>query len=62
MGKRDVWEILARLKREGWKETGGKGSHKVFRKRGKPHVSVPAGRKELPVGTYENIARKAGWK
>ncbi|HBT95428.1 MAG TPA: addiction module toxin, HicA family [Coriobacteriia bacterium] len=62
MGKRDVREIIARLRREGWKETGGKGSHKVFRKPGRSHVSVPAGRSELPVGTYENIARKAGWR
>ncbi|MDR1088248.1 MAG: type II toxin-antitoxin system HicA family toxin [Coriobacteriales bacterium] len=62
MGQRDVREILKRLRKEGWKEEPGKGSHVVFRKQGASTISVPTSRKELPKGTYENIARSVGWK
>jgi predicted RNA binding protein YcfA (HicA-like mRNA interferase family) len=62
VGQRDVREILKRLRSEGWKEEPSKGSHVVFRKQGQPTVSVPTSKKELPKGTYENIAKGAGWK
>jgi predicted RNA binding protein YcfA (HicA-like mRNA interferase family) len=53
---------MRRLRNEGWKEDMGKGSHVVFRKEGRLHVSVPSSKKELPKGTYDRIAKDAGWK
>ena len=62
MGQRDVRDVIKRLCREGWQEEPGAGSHVVFRKPGMPNISVPTSSKELPKGTYADIARKAGWK
>lgn len=62
MGERDVREILKRLRSEGRDEESGKGSHVVFRKEGEPTISVPTSKKELSKGTYEGIAKLAGWK
>jgi predicted RNA binding protein YcfA (HicA-like mRNA interferase family) len=62
MGQRDLREILKRLHAEGWAEEPGKGSHLVFRKKGRPTISVPTNKKELKRGTYADIARKAGWE
>jgi predicted RNA binding protein YcfA (HicA-like mRNA interferase family) len=62
MGQRDVRVILKRLHTEGWEEEPGKGSHVVFRKKGRPTISVPISKKELKKGTYADIARKAGWE
>jgi predicted RNA binding protein YcfA (HicA-like mRNA interferase family) len=39
-----------------------KGSHRVFRKGGKENVSVPTSYRELSVGTYKSIAKRAGWE
>ncbi|MCI8340341.1 MAG: type II toxin-antitoxin system HicA family toxin [Eggerthellaceae bacterium] len=58
--EQEVKEILKRLRREGWPEDSGKGSHRIFRKDGVT-ISVPTSKKELPLGTYRNIAKKAGW-
>ena len=58
--EREVREVLRRLRREGWLEDHGKGSHVVFRKGGAT-ISVPTGKKELKLGTYRVIARAAGW-
>jgi predicted RNA binding protein YcfA (HicA-like mRNA interferase family) len=54
-------EIIKRLKAEGWKKTGGKGSHQKFSKDGKS-VIVPHPKKDLPVGTVKSIFRQAGWE
>ena len=58
--EQEVREVIKRLKKEGWLEFGGKGSHRVFRKGGM-NISVPTSMKELPLGTYRQIAKKAGW-
>jgi predicted RNA binding protein YcfA (HicA-like mRNA interferase family) len=57
-----VREVLKRLRSEGWIETPGKGSHRVFRKEGQGNISVPNSYKNLPKGTYKTIAKKAGWE
>ena len=53
--------MLKRLKKEGWELESGKGSHVVARKDGKM-VTVPTAKREIPIGTYRNIAKGAGWK
>lgn len=58
--EQEVREVLRRFRKEGWLEDSGKGSHKVFRKGGVT-ISVPTSKRELPLGTYRAIARKAGW-
>lgn len=58
--EREVIEVAKRLKKEGWQQSHGKGSHALFRKNGSL-ISVPTSKKELPIGTYRNIAKKAGW-
>ena len=62
MGERNVLEVLKRLRQEGRDEETGKGSHVVFRKEGEPTISVPTGKKELSNGTFDGIAKLAGWK
>ena len=62
MQQHTVREVIQRLRSEGWIESAGKGSHRVFRKEGKPNISVPTSKKELRGGTYRNIARIAGWE
>ena len=58
--EQETREILRRLRREGWVEETGKGSHVVFRKDGVT-ISVPTSRKEVKLGTYRSIAKAAGW-
>ena len=62
MGERDVREVIKRLRLDGWAFLPGKGRHVVFRKEGKPNISIPTSDKELKKGTYDDIAEKAGWK
>lgn len=57
-----IREVLRRLRNEGWIEMPDKGSHRVFRKGGKENVSVPTSYRELSVGTYKSIAKRAGWE
>ena len=45
-----------------WDELPGKGNHIIFRKAGMSTISVPTSDKELKKGTYDDIAKKAGWK
>lgn len=59
--EQEVREILRRIKKEGWAAESGKGSHVVFRKGGVT-LSVPTSKKEVPLGTYRDIARLAGWR
>ncbi len=58
--EQEVKEIIRRLRKEGWEEQTGKGSHLVFRKGGRT-VSVPTSSKEVKLGTYRAIAKNAGW-
>lgn len=56
-------EIIARLEKEGWVETGkGKGSHRNFKKDGVPFkITVPHPKKNFPIGTLKKIYKLAGW-
>lgn len=54
-------EIIKRLRKEGWEEEHGKGSHVIFRKDGTT-ISLPTSRKEQKLGTYRAISKLAGWK
>ena len=54
--------IINRLKREGWRNVGGRGSHQNFAHPTKPgRVTVPHPRKDLYVRTIRSIYRQAGW-
>jgi predicted RNA binding protein YcfA (HicA-like mRNA interferase family) len=53
-------EVMQRLRREGWFERSGKGSHRVFSKDGRV-VIVAAHPGDLPLGTLRSIYRAAGW-
>ena len=58
--EQEAKEVIRRLRQEGWQERRGKGSHMVFTK-DKKTVTVPTSKKEIPIGTYRNIAKVAGW-
>lgn len=58
--EQEVREVLRRLRREGWALETGKGSHVVARRDGRM-VTVPTAKREIPIGTYRNIAKGAGW-
>ncbi|OGG43620.1 hypothetical protein A3G50_00910 [Candidatus Jorgensenbacteria bacterium RIFCSPLOWO2_12_FULL_42_11] len=53
--------IIKVLQSEGFLYISQKGSHVKFRKIGKPTLTViiPAGRKEIPLGTFKSILRQA---
>jgi predicted RNA binding protein YcfA (HicA-like mRNA interferase family) len=55
-------EAMNRLRREGWSERPGKGSHVVFTKAGRDNVPVPRHRGDIPLGTLRSICRAAGWE
>jgi predicted RNA binding protein YcfA (HicA-like mRNA interferase family) len=54
-------EATARLRREGWQERPGKGSHLIFRRDGK-RVVIAVHRGDIPTGTLRAISRQAGWE
>jgi predicted RNA binding protein YcfA (HicA-like mRNA interferase family) len=57
----DSREIIRRLERDGWFEVAHVGSHKQFKHPGKPgRVTVPAPRKDVPLGTLRSIEKQAG--
>lgn len=58
--EQEVRQVLKRLRKEGWGLESGKGSHVVARKDGRM-VTVPTAKREIPIGTYRNIAKGAGW-
>ena len=59
----DSREIVRRLKQDGWYEVAHVGSHKQFKHATKPgRVTVPAPRKDVPVGTLRSIEKQAGIK
>jgi predicted RNA binding protein YcfA (HicA-like mRNA interferase family) len=53
--------IIKVLQSKGFLYISQKGSHVKFRKIGKPTLTViiPAGRKEIPLGTFKSILRQA---
>jgi predicted RNA binding protein YcfA (HicA-like mRNA interferase family) len=55
-------EVVNRLRREGWAERAGKGSHRVFIKPGHDLVTVPTHRGDLAKGTLRSICQAAGWE
>ena len=58
--EQEVRQVMKRLRKEGWELESGKGSHVVARKDGHM-VTVPTAKREIPIGTYRNIAKGAGW-
>ena len=55
-------EVITGLERAGFGFVSQRGSHVKYRKRGSPTrtVIVPAGRKEIPRGTFRSIVRQSG--
>jgi predicted RNA binding protein YcfA (HicA-like mRNA interferase family) len=53
-------EVMNRLRREGWVERAGKGSHLVFLKDGRT-VVVSNHPGDIKIGTLRSICRGAGW-
>jgi len=55
-------DIIKRLKQDGWRKSGGKGSHEKYKHPNKTgHVIVPHPRKDIPIGTLKHIFRQADW-
>jgi len=54
-------EIIKVLQKQGFVYVSQKGSHAKFRKTGSPTLTVivPAGKKEIPLGTFRSILRQA---
>ncbi|MFA6447525.1 MAG: type II toxin-antitoxin system HicA family toxin [Patescibacteria group bacterium] len=54
-------EIIKVLQKRGFIYISQKGSHVKFRKTGNPTLTVivPAGKKEIPFGTFKSILRQA---
>ncbi len=54
-------EIIKVLQKKGFVYISQKGSHVKFRKIGSPilTVIVPAGKREIPFGTFKSILRQA---
>jgi predicted RNA binding protein YcfA (HicA-like mRNA interferase family) len=55
-------QAIAALERNGFDFVAQRGSHAKHRKAGPPTrtVIVPAGRKEIPRGTFRSILRQSG--
>jgi predicted RNA binding protein YcfA (HicA-like mRNA interferase family) len=55
-------QVIAALEREGFIFVTQRGSHVKYRKAGSPvkTVIVPAGRKQIPRGTFRSILRQSG--
>jgi predicted RNA binding protein YcfA (HicA-like mRNA interferase family) len=63
IGMHDVTarEAISRLRREGWEERPGKGSHLIFKKPGK-RVVVANHSGDIPTGTLRAICEQAEWE
>jgi predicted RNA binding protein YcfA (HicA-like mRNA interferase family) len=55
-------QVIAGLEREGFVFVAQRGSHVKYRNAGSPvrTVIVPAGRKQIPRGTFRSILRQSG--
>ena len=53
--------IIKVLQNSGFVYISQKGSHVKFRKKGKTTLTaiIPAGRKEIPIGTFKSILRQS---
>ncbi len=54
-------DIIKALKKDGWVETGKKGSHRQFKhpeKKGR--VTVPDPKRDIPIGTMKSIEKQSG--
>jgi predicted RNA binding protein YcfA (HicA-like mRNA interferase family) len=54
-------EVIRRLRREGWMEGQGKGSHLIFRKNAK-RVVIAQHPGDIPMRTLREICRQAEWE
>jgi predicted RNA binding protein YcfA (HicA-like mRNA interferase family) len=54
-------EAMQRLRREGWIERPGKGSHVIFKKSSR-RVVVSLHSGDIPTGTLRAICTQAGWE
>ncbi|MEP6700660.1 MAG: type II toxin-antitoxin system HicA family toxin [Bacteroidota bacterium] len=56
--------IIKILLAQGFVFISQKGSHAKYRKTGNPTLTVivPAGRKEMPMGTFNSILKQSGFK
>jgi predicted RNA binding protein YcfA (HicA-like mRNA interferase family) len=54
-------DIIKVLQKRGFVYISQKGSHAKFRKNGNPTLTVivPAGKREIPYGTFRSILRQA---
>lgn len=60
MNSRDV---IKALEAAGWCEVAHEGSHKQFKHPARPgRVTVPAPRREIPLGTLKSIEKQSGVK
>ena len=59
-----VREIIALLRRDGWRQVRQQGSHRQFRHPRKPGCVTVAGKlgEDMAIGTYMNILKQAGLK
>lgn len=57
----EVKHILKILEKQGFFFVSQKGSHKKYRKKFKPKITViiPVHNKELPLGTFKSILRQS---
>lgn len=53
-------KVYRKLLSEGWKDYGGKGSHRKM-KRDDQTIILPFHRKELSIGAWRSIKKQAGW-
>lgn len=55
-------QIVKTLEAQGFEFVSQRGSHAKYRKSGSPTLTVivPAGRKEIPRGTFRSIMRQSG--
>jgi predicted RNA binding protein YcfA (HicA-like mRNA interferase family) len=55
-------QVVKALEREGFLFVAQRGSHVKYRKTGSPTLTVivPAGRKQIPRGTFRSILRQSG--
>lgn len=54
-------EVIRRLRREGYDERPGKGSHRIFRQ-GNRKVIIADHPGDIPTGTLRQICKQAGWE
>jgi predicted RNA binding protein YcfA (HicA-like mRNA interferase family) len=54
--------IIKVLTKHGFVFVSQKGSHVKYRKTGNPVLTaiIPAGRKEMPIGTFNSIVKQSG--